>query len=118
MRMRLIAPAFALTAAVALLPASAPAQPKDDAFKTTVDKAVGYLKQAQSEDGSWSKAPNNSGVTGIVVTGMLRCGVKPEDAPAAKGRARRGWTARERGRSSRPWGPTRQSHRRRLLGSR
>ena len=85
MRMRLIVPAFALVAAVALMPASAPAQPKDDAFKKTVDKAVAYLKQAQSEDGSWSKAPNNSGVTGIVVTGLLRCGVKADEAPAAKG---------------------------------
>src|SRR5947208_15717439 len=85
MRMRLFVPAFALAGAVALLPAAAPAQPKGDAFQAAVDKAVGYLKQSQNDDGSWSKAPNNSGVTGIVVTGLIRCGVKPEDAPAAKG---------------------------------
>src|SRR5207244_1167121 len=58
--------------------------PKDDAFQTTVEKAAGYLKKAQNEDGSWAKAPNNSGVTGIVVTGLIRCGVKPDDAPVAK----------------------------------
>jgi squalene-hopene/tetraprenyl-beta-curcumene cyclase len=82
--MRLLVPAFAFAAAVALMPAAAPAQPKDDDYQKAVDKAVAYLKKAQNDDGSWSKAPNNAGVTGIVVTGMLHCGVKPDEAPAAK----------------------------------
>src|SRR5947208_1868028 len=85
MRMRLIVPVFAFAAALAVLPETAPAQPKDDAFQTTLDKAVAYLKKAQNDDGSWGPEPNNTGVTGIVVTGLLRCGVKPDDAPAAKG---------------------------------
>src|SRR6266545_4657970 len=85
MRLRLIVPAFAFVAAVAMMPASAPAQPKEDDFKKTLDKAVAYLKRSQNDDGSWSKAPNNSGVNGIVVTGLIRCGVKADEAPAAKG---------------------------------
>jgi len=85
MKVRLLVPAFALGIAVALLPGSAPAQPKDDAFQKTLDKAVAYLKKSQADDGGWGPAPNNTGITGIVVTGLLRCGVKPEDAPATKG---------------------------------
>src|SRR5947209_1780965 len=85
MKLRLLVPVFAFAAVVALLPSTAPAQPKDDAFQTTVDKATAYLKKSQNEDGSWAKAPNNSGVTGIVVTGLIRCGVKADEAPAAKG---------------------------------
>ena len=54
-------------------------------YKAMVDKAVAYLKKSQNEDGSWGKEPQNRGVTGIVVTGLIRTGVKPDDAPAAKG---------------------------------
>jgi squalene-hopene/tetraprenyl-beta-curcumene cyclase len=78
-----LAPTF--VALLAMLPASAPAQPKEEDWQKTVDKAVAYLKKAQAQDGSWGPAPNNTGVTGIVVTGLLRCGVKPDEAPAAKG---------------------------------
>jgi squalene-hopene/tetraprenyl-beta-curcumene cyclase len=85
MRMRLIVPVFAFGIAVALLPASAPAQPKDAALQASVDKAVAYLKKSQNEDGSWSAEPQNRGTTGIVVVGLIRTGTKPEDAPVAKG---------------------------------
>jgi squalene-hopene/tetraprenyl-beta-curcumene cyclase len=89
MRKRLLVPVFmfAVAASIALLPASAPAQPKDKdaAWKTAVEKATAYLKKSQNEDGSWGTAQNNTGVTGIVVTGLLRCGAKPEDEPVAKG---------------------------------
>jgi squalene-hopene/tetraprenyl-beta-curcumene cyclase len=84
--MRLIAPALLFGAAVALLPGSAPAQPKapDDAIKTAVEKAVAYLGKSQNQDGSWSPAPHNRGVTGIVVVGLIRTGAKADEAPVAK----------------------------------
>jgi squalene-hopene/tetraprenyl-beta-curcumene cyclase len=75
--------------AVALLPAapSAPAaaQPPADQLKAMVEKAVAYLKKSQNEDGSWSAEPQNRGVTGIVVTGLIRTGTKPDQPPVAKG---------------------------------
>jgi squalene-hopene/tetraprenyl-beta-curcumene cyclase len=87
MRMRLLVPMFAFTiaAGIALLPGSAPAKQKDDAWKTAVEKATAYLKKKQNEDGSWGPKPHNRGVTGIVVVGLIRTGTKPEDEPAAKG---------------------------------
>src|SRR5713101_9342834 len=49
-----------------------------------VDKAVEFLKTSQAEDGSWSEK-RSPGVTGIVLTGLLRTGrVKADDPTAAK----------------------------------
>jgi squalene-hopene/tetraprenyl-beta-curcumene cyclase len=76
---------LALVFAAALVQNAAPARSKDDSWKAAVAKAADYLKKSQNEDGSWSTAPNNSGVTGIVVTGLVRCGLKAEDAPVANG---------------------------------
>jgi len=50
-----------------------------------VDKAVAYLKQAQNEDGSWGREPQNRGQTGIVVTGLIGVGIRPGDPPVARG---------------------------------
>ncbi len=87
MKKRLFAPAFAFAAVAALVPCSAPAQPKDkdDAVKAAVEKAVAYLQKSQNEDGSWGPKPQNRGVTGIVVVGLLRTGTKADEAPVAKG---------------------------------
>src|ERR1700722_5175038 len=87
MKKRLFVTVFALAAAVALVPGSAPAQPKDKdaAMTAVVEKAVAYLTKSQNEDGSWGPTPQNRGVTGIVVVGLLRTGAKPDEAPAAKG---------------------------------
>jgi squalene-hopene/tetraprenyl-beta-curcumene cyclase len=86
MKMRLIVFAFLFAAAVALLPTPAPAQPadKDAEVKAAVEKAAAYLKKSQNDDGSWSAATQNRGVTGVVVAGLIRTGVKPDDAPVAK----------------------------------
>lgn len=70
---------------VAALPSPAPARPPIDPWKFSVAKAVEYLKTAQNEDGSWGPKPQNRGITGVVVTGLLRTGMNPDDEPAAKG---------------------------------
>jgi squalene-hopene/tetraprenyl-beta-curcumene cyclase len=79
---RVVVPAALFAAAVAALPASA--QPPTDAT-AVAKKAAAYLAKSQNEDGSWGPAPNNRGVTGIVVTGLLRTGTGPDTEPAAKG---------------------------------
>ena len=60
----LLAPLF-----LAALSAPAPAGEWDDA----VDKSVAYLRKTQAKDGSWG-GKQASGVTGVVVTGLLRTG--------------------------------------------
>ena len=71
----------AVSAAIAASPQEKPAE-----WQAVVGKAVGYLKATQDENGGWSTA-KNIGVTGVVTTGLLQCGVAPDDAPAAKGLA-------------------------------
>jgi squalene-hopene/tetraprenyl-beta-curcumene cyclase len=71
----------ALTVAVATSPA---AEPTTNEWQSTVDKAINYLKTHQDAAGSWSK-DRSPGVTGIILTGMLRTGrVTPDDEVAAK----------------------------------
>lgn len=62
------------------------ADPKAE-WKASVDKAVAFLKANQKADGSWGTPPQSMGITGVVVTGLLQCGVSPDDEPAAKGLA-------------------------------
>ncbi|QJW98975.1 prenyltransferase/squalene oxidase repeat-containing protein [Frigoriglobus tundricola] len=87
MKKRLLVSLVVLSAAVVLRPGSAPAQAKDKdaAVAGAVEKAVGYLTKSQNEDGSWGPKPQNRGVTGIVVVGLIRTGAKPDEAPVAKG---------------------------------
>jgi squalene-hopene/tetraprenyl-beta-curcumene cyclase len=80
--LRAAVPAALFAAAVAAFPASA--QPPADAA-AIAKKAAAFLAKSQNEDGSWGPAPNNRGVTGIVVTGLLRTGTGPDTEPAAKG---------------------------------
>ena len=82
LRSRAAVPAALFAAAVAVFPASA--QPPADAAAIT-KKAAAFLAKSQNEDGSWGPVPNNRGVTGIVVTGLLRTGTGPDTEPAAKG---------------------------------
>ncbi|HEY2785759.1 MAG TPA: prenyltransferase/squalene oxidase repeat-containing protein [Fimbriiglobus sp.] len=72
--------------AILLLPTPVVAAPPTKAeWQAVVDKAAVYLKTKQAEDGSWGPAPRNRGITGVVVTGLLKCGVAPSDEPVAKG---------------------------------
>jgi squalene-hopene/tetraprenyl-beta-curcumene cyclase len=84
---------FALPLALALLPSpTGTAQEKKGGFKAkswedVTAAAATYLKTAQAEDGSWSKA-THPGITGVVLTGLLKAGVvKADDPMAAKGLA-------------------------------
>src|SRR5262249_31695929 len=62
-------------------PSPTGADPKE--WNRTVDKAIGYLKTTQAEDGSWSRG-KSPGVTGIVLTGLLKTGkVTADDRIAA-----------------------------------
>lgn len=83
-RLRMAVPAALLVAAVAAVPA--PAQPSGSSA-SLIQKATAFVAKSQNEDGSWGPAPNNRGVTGIVVTGLLRTGTGADNAPAAKGLA-------------------------------
>ena len=54
-------------------------------WQRTVDRAIAFLKSAQEPNGAWS-ATRSPGVTGIVVTGLLRTGrVAPDELPADAG---------------------------------
>ncbi|MBM3979429.1 MAG: terpene cyclase/mutase family protein [Planctomycetes bacterium] len=85
MKKLVVAALFASAVALALVPGRAPAQPKDDAWKASVEKATAYLKKSQNENGTWGTEPRSRGTTGIVVVGLLRTGARAEDAPCAKG---------------------------------
>jgi squalene-hopene/tetraprenyl-beta-curcumene cyclase len=62
---------LALAAAVV---GQAPAQqPAAKTWDETVERAVAYLRTAQSPDGSWG-SKQSPGITGIVVTGLLKTG--------------------------------------------
>ncbi len=65
-----------------------PTEVDDAAWDQAVGKAVEFLRTQQNPDGSWGAAPRNRGISGVVVTGLLRTGkVGASDAPAAKGLA-------------------------------
>ena len=76
---------LSLVAVLIALPAPSPAQPPAHQWKATVQKAAAFAKKSQNEDGSWGPAPQNRGVTGVLVTGLIRTGANPEDEPVAKG---------------------------------
>jgi squalene-hopene/tetraprenyl-beta-curcumene cyclase len=68
-----------LLAAVPATPT--PAQtPTAAAWEKSVDRAVAYLRKTQAEDGSWGAA-QSPGITGIVVTGLLKTGRVPKNDP-------------------------------------
>ncbi len=52
-------------------------------WNTMTDKAIAYLRTTQSPDGSWS-SDKNIGITGIVVTGLLKTGKVTVNDPMIK----------------------------------
>jgi squalene-hopene/tetraprenyl-beta-curcumene cyclase len=70
-----------VASASATVPSSAPT-PAD--WQRVVTQGVDFLRKSQDPNGGWSTA-KNIGVTGVVVTGLLQCGVTPSEAPAARG---------------------------------
>jgi squalene-hopene/tetraprenyl-beta-curcumene cyclase len=54
--------------------------PDPKQWDQVVTRAVAYLRMTQGEDGSWS-GNRSPGVTGIVLTGLLRSGKVTEDDP-------------------------------------
>lgn len=85
MRIRIVGVIMAAGLALALLPAQEPTKPTLAQWQSVVDKGIAYLKSTQKSGGDWSDEPRSRGVTGIIVTGLLQCGVSPDDEPAAKG---------------------------------
>lgn len=57
--------------------------PEPSAYRQTVDRAIEYFRQAQGEDGSYSKQAG-TGVTALVATGLMRNGGTPADPLVAK----------------------------------
>jgi squalene-hopene/tetraprenyl-beta-curcumene cyclase len=77
---------FSLTLFVFTL--TAEAEPTLEEWTKVTDKAIEFVKSKQNADGSWGPddAPQKRGITGIVVTGLLKTGRVNADAPAvAKG---------------------------------
>jgi squalene-hopene/tetraprenyl-beta-curcumene cyclase len=57
--------------------------PDPKEWDRVVDRAIEYLKEHQSADGSWSE-DKSPGVTGIALTGMLQCGKVTAKDPVAE----------------------------------
>lgn len=75
----------AILAVLVLTPPASAAPPTAAEWQEVVDRAKAFLKARQAEDGSWGKSPQNRGITGIVVTGLLKTGTPASDEPAANG---------------------------------
>jgi squalene-hopene/tetraprenyl-beta-curcumene cyclase len=63
-----------------LLALPAPASAQDTTWDDTVDKAIAYLRKTQARDGSWG-AKQSPGITGVIVTGLLRTGKVAKNDP-------------------------------------
>jgi len=65
----------------AALPRSdAQSAPRAKSWDQVVDRAIGYLRQTQANDGSWSEQ-RSPGITGVVLTGILSTGKLSLDDP-------------------------------------
>ena len=58
-------------------------EPEKKEWDTVVDRAIAHLRSTQAKDGSWS-AKGSPGVTGIVLTGVLKTGRVQKNDPMVK----------------------------------
>lgn len=80
-----VAPA-ALAVSGSLRPPLAGAAPTADEVKAVVDKALGYLKTAQKDDGSFgTPRTGEPGLTALVTAALVRNGVPADNPTVAKG---------------------------------
>ena len=80
---------FALIALTLLIPppvesGDPAAGPSAKDVGALVEKGVAYLKTSQSQDGSFSASKAGPGITALVVAGLARNGVGPQDPMVAK----------------------------------
>ena len=81
-----IAAVLLLLAAVGLWTGSTPAadDSTDKTWDTMVSRGIAFLKTSQEQNGGWSTS-KSPGVTGVVLTGLLRTGkVTPQDPSAQR----------------------------------
>jgi squalene-hopene/tetraprenyl-beta-curcumene cyclase len=76
---------FVAAACWSLPPADAARKPVAvaDPWDQSVSRAIDFLRTTQAEDGSWSRE-KSPGVTGVVLTGLLRTGKVTPDDPLAQ----------------------------------
>lgn len=88
--------AFAATLAAALFAAcaSAPAAQNlgragvtGEQVRTSIQKAIAHIRQAQQADGSWMDAGHPGGMTALALLGLLQAGVPADDPAIVKGLA-------------------------------
>src|SRR4051812_18828863 len=77
----------AASPAALALPRFAFAAPSADDVKAVVDKALGYLKGAQKDDGSFGSPPRagEPGLTALITAALVRNGVPADNPTVAKG---------------------------------
>jgi squalene-hopene/tetraprenyl-beta-curcumene cyclase len=77
--------AFGLLSVLVILSVTArAADPDPKEVKAAVEKAYGYLKSAQAEDGSFAAKQGGPGVTAMIAAGLIRNGYGPDDPVVAK----------------------------------
>ena len=77
--------ALLLAVAALTLTGLAPIGPEPEQYNQMVDRAIGFLRKQQADDGSYSKE-RSLGVTGVVLTGLLQSGrLDRNDPTVAKG---------------------------------
>jgi squalene-hopene/tetraprenyl-beta-curcumene cyclase len=79
----LILPAVVLGIGQTFVSAQPAGQDTDATWEKMVERAIAYLKTTQEQDGGWSTS-KSPGVTGVVLTGLLRTGKVTPQTPIAE----------------------------------